>query len=394
MSTQKNTGIVGPGSARAEDVMLPAMKDFIEAGRREIADDRKNCKASVELGGETRELGGNELRRHYLREAYDVKPGEYAAEHGKQRRKLASFRLVPISNMVMANVPWLNAYFFPMPALGPDETPIETTNTNINRKKMGVRFLGPFGGALQHHYVEYLSESPIEMQLLSTDKYIYPTKSLARGDLNFSDKVNGDLARLMELKLGTWAFEMVTAALMSSGLRATFDAENGVKTASLPDANAIDLKAQGAINKAIMKAAWKYAVDCGLVIRNVFVSNQDATDVFDLPWLTDADATTSDTVLPQRVTEEVYMTGGSRINIFGMQANITYLNTLDPNYLWLSFDQAAGNYYQKAALDDTVVDDDYEMRVRWLEGVTQMKAVQLTTPDGMKHRVCRIQFDE
>ena len=281
-----------------------------------------------------------------------------------------SFRKIVIDTLLMSQNVGLN--FFESATLGDDELPMIINNNNA-RRPIVFHTASEGGGTYLSGPIEYGEEKEVSPYFITSDQKWYNVDNAIQGrtPTEIIDNINQDVADSLDIKMDTIAWDLAKTALgtFTEGTEYyTYDK----RIKNFPTTNILNLTgvSETGLSPAVFKAIGGYTLKLGKVggipvrIKNIYVAPEALMDCWD--WVNIVAGFSSGTVVdprktvPTEVRDAIWRTGVLP-DLFGQNANIVTLNTMEPGEVFFDTTVPVGYMWTKPSLDkDMTKDNIYE----------------------------------
>ena len=290
--------------------------------------------------------------------------------------------------------------FFQLVTLQPNEWPIIKTDSRDGTLKCWIT--GEQNGTPRHQFIPRGEHQAYLLDRYTSEDVEGQLYNLQTGDVSEQDKMLKEMVYEFDLGIDAMGRALLDSAAIESGLRAYLSLHSSVVEANVPDANAMDLSAadEGLLTVAKLKEILDYferfASDVELdqtplTIRAIFMSSQNARDVWDFPsevagYSLSGALTNPKDALPESMKTTIWQSG--KINsLFGYPVNLVSRNTIAAGTMFVASNKPMGFYFTKPSMAE-VYREEKRRQNRALMAMSRVhKFVQ---PDEWAHRYLKV----
>jgi hypothetical protein len=285
-----------------------------------------------------------------------VKLYQEAYKNPEKMAELCGVRLQQSTNYILSSTNFMGS-FFEIISLQNNERPYWQNNS---LSEVAVYYLGQDGEPRIQKAVQPQEEYPLPLRFLTSAEFEYLLQDIYNGDIrdaaektvdiafDMTNKMDGECKDVLDLIFGNFN----TSA--SNKASRTFVTNSRVKTANLPNSNALDVRSlDGEWILNVIRATVEYCNKWGvnafkdgalLPTGQVFVPAVDASDLL---W--------SEKMRPEGVTNnkvaEGVMGNYSQFDFAGYTWQLVPDNTLDSGYVYPVLNKRPGQVFLKPGLD-------------------------------------------
>jgi hypothetical protein len=313
-----------------------------------------------------------------------------------------------VSNFMFTTSSWQN--FFTQVDLPHNGVPYMECNVP---QEITVECIGPDGAPRPVRPVKQQEQAPVDLCVLSTPEFVYPTRDLYKGfDVREEALAQVDLTRDLNAQWDVILKQLVLVGSPSTRLKATFTltgvpdckkdyhAHSVVDTANFPAGNYVTLSSNGAdttFRQECLDEIIAYVTQWGsgafsdgdMSVAEIIIPSGDGAG-----WLDAVTITNNSTGGHTNPAVEQILSTGGLFSYGGHNFTYRYDNTLDPTpgTAYVRMNKPIGTIFTKTSMDDTIIEADSVMKRQYKESIAMTKVYGVGYTSNLTPNIFAIKY--